>query len=454
MLVDNQPVQPPPSVSEPLNDPGILILRPDQSTIPSTQPLSENSEQPMEVDSIVTAPALAPVQSQHQPSLSPQILKTIKKLDIELLCHPHNPVRSQVSRSYTPIFIEAQATLAAKKAQQQERIRSALYALPPMSRIKLRVTAGVFEVTLVRIIEETSSVEVLWDRGLKREFKWRSVVFGETDAVVGQKPTEAAPEPSRMSYLLVPMRCVADEPEIAASNVNTVPAVSSAATPAPAQAPPLAYAPSAAANTSRPAASEPHQPSNNQYQPAQSYHPRQSGYQYAPWSPHQYSAPSTSQPSCPSDPASQRPQGGRPSAQSYAQPAYSQPQYPYSYSNMAGYYPYASSSGSTSYSPYAQYSGYSYAPPPSTPSHQYEQPQVPKPLTWQEPYPGPRQIAQKLATPPAVSVPMQNGHNLVTQATTAAGSSSTGNTPLNTSQSPPSTLQPSAVLVTATGAPS
>lgn len=66
-----------------------------------------------------------------------------------------------------------------------------------MSRIKLRVSAGVFEVSLVRVVEETSSVEVIWDRGMKREFKWGGVVFGNTDAVVGQKPTEVAPEPAR-----------------------------------------------------------------------------------------------------------------------------------------------------------------------------------------------------------------------------------------------------------------
>lgn len=69
--------------------------------------------------------------------------------------------------------------------------------LPAGSRIKLRVSAGVFEVTLCRVVEELSSVEVLWDRGLKREFKWGSVVFGNTEQVVGQKPTEAAPEPER-----------------------------------------------------------------------------------------------------------------------------------------------------------------------------------------------------------------------------------------------------------------
>lgn len=73
-----------------------------------------------------------------------------------------------------------------------------LLELPPMTRIKLRVSAGVFEVSLVRVVEESSSVEVLWDRGHKREFKWSSVVFGNTGSVVvGQKPAELAVEPER-----------------------------------------------------------------------------------------------------------------------------------------------------------------------------------------------------------------------------------------------------------------
>lgn len=70
-------------------------------------------------------------------------------------------------------------------------------ALPAGTRIKLRVSAGVFEVTLCGVLEESKSVVVLWDRGLKREFKWGSVVFCNTELVVGQKPTEAAPEPQR-----------------------------------------------------------------------------------------------------------------------------------------------------------------------------------------------------------------------------------------------------------------
>jgi hypothetical protein len=45
------------------------------------------------------------------------------------------------------------------------------------------------------VIEETGSVEVLWDRGMKREFKWGSVVFGNTDSPVLQKPSEPLEPP-------------------------------------------------------------------------------------------------------------------------------------------------------------------------------------------------------------------------------------------------------------------
>lgn len=85
----------------------------------------------------------------------------------------------------------------AKRVSKLDKIRTDLLALESMARIKVRVSAGVFEVSLVRVVEETNSVEVLWDRGIKKEFKWGSVVWGNTDGLtVGQKPTEPAPEPS------------------------------------------------------------------------------------------------------------------------------------------------------------------------------------------------------------------------------------------------------------------
>jgi hypothetical protein len=67
-----------------------------------------------------------------------------------------------------------------------------------MSPIKIRVSSGVFEVTLLKVIEETGSVEVLWDRGNKREFKWGSVVFGNTEAQ--QRPTALVLEPDRTPF--------------------------------------------------------------------------------------------------------------------------------------------------------------------------------------------------------------------------------------------------------------
>jgi hypothetical protein len=63
-----------------------------------------------------------------------------------------------------------------------------------MTRIKIRVSAGVFEVSLLRILEQSKSIEVLWDRGIKREFKWGSVVFGSTEGqMVLQKPSGLNP---------------------------------------------------------------------------------------------------------------------------------------------------------------------------------------------------------------------------------------------------------------------
>ncbi len=84
---------------------------------------------------------------------------------------------------------------AAKRANKQDKIRNELLALPSMARIKIRVSAGVFEVSLIRVIEESNSVEVLWDRGMKREFKWGSVVFGSTEGPIHQKPSEVVVEP-------------------------------------------------------------------------------------------------------------------------------------------------------------------------------------------------------------------------------------------------------------------
>ncbi|KIJ67259.1 hypothetical protein HYDPIDRAFT_84235 [Hydnomerulius pinastri MD-312] len=151
----------------------------------------------------------------------PRVLKTIKKNEVQVLCAQHNP-----------------AVAAAKKANKQDKIRNDLVALPPMSRIKIRVSAGVFEVSLVRIIEETKSVEVLWDRGIKREFKWGSVLFGQTDGqTVMQKPSEPAPAPEGDN----PTLHVATFPSVAAATSSG--SSSSSPTPVPMYMPTHHYQP-------------------------------------------------------------------------------------------------------------------------------------------------------------------------------------------------------------------
>lgn len=110
------------------------------------------------------------------PKPEERVLKTIKKYEVQILCAQHNP-----------------AVAAQKRASKIEKIRQDLLALPVDSRIKIRVSSGVFEVSLIRVIEETCSVEVRWDADTKREFKWGSVVFGSTDGPVQQKYSDGRP---------------------------------------------------------------------------------------------------------------------------------------------------------------------------------------------------------------------------------------------------------------------
>lgn len=90
---------------------------------------------------------------------------------------------------------------AAKKATKQDRVRAELLKLPEMARIKLRVTSGVFEVSLVRVIDDRNAVEVVWDGGVRREFSWNSVVWGKTGdgQQIGQKPSVMAEQRERLS---------------------------------------------------------------------------------------------------------------------------------------------------------------------------------------------------------------------------------------------------------------
>ncbi|KIY62495.1 JmjC-domain-containing protein [Cylindrobasidium torrendii FP15055 ss-10] len=94
-----------------------------------------------------------------------EILKVIRKTDVEILCAQHNPANSEQRR-------------LEKKARRGRE----LMTLNIGSLIKLRPpSGGMFEVSMVRVLEAEESVEVIWDKDahgnfIKRVFGWETVV--------------------------------------------------------------------------------------------------------------------------------------------------------------------------------------------------------------------------------------------------------------------------------------
>ncbi|KAI0942406.1 hypothetical protein AcW1_003047 [Taiwanofungus camphoratus] len=264
-------------------------------------------------------------------SVGPRVLKLIRKVEVQVLCSQHNP-----------------AIAEAKRAMKQDKIRNELVALPPMSRIKLRVSAGVFEVSLIRVIEESKSVEVLWDRGVKREFKWGSVVFGSTEGVtVGQKPTEPAVEPDQLVPAPPPHRSRLSFPPLTSTpsiELRQQVIVPTSTPPVPTPSVQSSLTPSSSAVPA--------------HHPPPAYPPTTSTYHYTPgaW---RYQYPTH-------NPVPQYGASGS-STQGYQYPGYGHPQY----QNM----------------PYPHY-GYNYAAH-QTPARE---------LQWQRPYTGPKNVTNPPTT--------------------------------------------------------
>ncbi|KAF8493306.1 JmjC domain, hydroxylase-domain-containing protein [Gautieria morchelliformis] len=155
----------------------------------------------------LSSPSLPVVSTSTPKEEGPRVLKTIKKLLVEVLCPQHNPV-----------------VIAQKKADKDQKVRRDLEALPEMSRIRIRNASGVFEVSLVKVIAERGTVEVLWDGGQKREFKWGSIVWSSDGQTTGSKPTAedlAKNPPSPTSK--VPIAPTPARPAQHAKNSSTLP---------------------------------------------------------------------------------------------------------------------------------------------------------------------------------------------------------------------------------------
>ncbi|KAJ6589191.1 JmjC domain, hydroxylase-domain-containing protein [Mycena capillaripes] len=112
-----------------------------------------------EVVLLEPVPHADPADGEAEPNL--RVLKVIRKSEVEALCPQHNPV-----------------IVAERRASKQSELRTDILALPPLSRIKVRVSSGVFEVTLLRVLEDKGAVEVLWDAAEVREVKWGSILLG------------------------------------------------------------------------------------------------------------------------------------------------------------------------------------------------------------------------------------------------------------------------------------
>ncbi|KIJ23111.1 hypothetical protein M422DRAFT_170170, partial [Sphaerobolus stellatus SS14] len=81
--------------------------------------------------------------------------------------------------------------IAQKKASKDAKVRSDLAVHTPDSQIRIRTSSGVFEVSLVVVNTQKSTLTVLWDNGTHCEFKWGSIVWGVSGkgTMVGRKLT-------------------------------------------------------------------------------------------------------------------------------------------------------------------------------------------------------------------------------------------------------------------------
>ncbi|CAE6492394.1 unnamed protein product [Rhizoctonia solani] len=94
----------------------------------------------------------------------------LKKPVVTALCPQHNP-----------------RLVEARKADKQQKLDAEIGALKQYARIKVRASGGLFAVTLVNVYEDRRTVEVIWDQGSTKEFKYTSVVWTD-DGEVQEKP--------------------------------------------------------------------------------------------------------------------------------------------------------------------------------------------------------------------------------------------------------------------------
>ncbi|EJD42482.1 JmjC-domain-containing protein [Auricularia subglabra TFB-10046 SS5] len=242
-----------------------------------------------------------------------RVISTIRKSTVEVFCAQHNP-RAKAER----------------KRGREEKQRSQLLALPLGSRIRVRVSSGVYEVSLVRVEEEEQTVEVLWDDNVKRTFRWGSIIWHGDNLM---KPDmDSAPPGSTKPVLITPS---------ASATANANAAASTSAPPAaqdkPVAGPSKPTATKASTKAPLPYPYYPPPPPGYFYAPfPMPFPPAADGKSVAPPPPMPYPPPPPGKGAAPAYPF--LPPGVKPPAYPYPPPPPPNGKAPYGYPPF-GYYP-------------------------------------------------------------------------------------------------------------------
>ncbi|KAF8518558.1 hypothetical protein BU17DRAFT_66395 [Hysterangium stoloniferum] len=129
-------------------------------------------------------PILTPANA-HLPNLSPSVRSLFPALSAT------TPPTVDTGEDPAVLTLTLLTDTLMQQAQIMLATREKRYGLLPLwfaDRIRIRNSSSVFKVSLLQVKKDRGTVEVLWDGGQKREFKWGSIVWSSSGET-GRKPT-------------------------------------------------------------------------------------------------------------------------------------------------------------------------------------------------------------------------------------------------------------------------
>ncbi|KAF8516410.1 hypothetical protein BU17DRAFT_67422 [Hysterangium stoloniferum] len=129
-------------------------------------------------------PILTPANA-HLPNLSPSVRSLFPAVSAT------TPLTVHTGEDPAVLMLTLLADTLMQQAQIMLGTREKRYGLLPLwfaDKIPIRNSSSVFKVSLLQVKKDRGTVEVLWDGGQKREFKWGSIVWSSSGET-GRKPT-------------------------------------------------------------------------------------------------------------------------------------------------------------------------------------------------------------------------------------------------------------------------